>query len=128
MGSLTSSGEMDAEDSIGGFKLIWADFPTNLALSTLGNEVPSWNVFGDDMVESAFVIGAEFLLRDGTMVCTLRAEHLSLAVKEGEQCGFILVRTLFMHLPQFMYLNSEYGQETVSMFMCDVTCINLIHL
>lgn len=128
MGSLTSSGDMDAEDSIGGFKLIWADFPTSLALSDICNEVPNWNVFGDDMVESVFVIGAEFLLRDGTIVCTLRAEHLSLLVKEAELCGFILVRTLFMHLPQVMYVNSEYGQETVSIFMCNLTCINPFEL
>ena len=56
MGSLTRSGCMDVDDSIGGFNLIWADFPTSLALSNVGNATLTWNVFGEDLVESAFTL------------------------------------------------------------------------
>ena len=117
IGSLSSSGVMDAEDTIGGFALIWADFPTGLALTTLGRSAPSWNMFGDDIVESVFVLAAEFLLHEGTIVCTLRAEHLGIAVREGESAGFKLARTLFLHLPRYMYVNTEHGQDWVSMLM-----------
>ena len=74
-------------------------------------------MFGDDIVESVFVLAAEFLLHEGTIVCTLCAEHLGIAVREGESAGFKLARTLFLHLPRYMYLNSEHGQDWVSMFM-----------
>ena len=113
MGSLTRSGCMDVDDSIGGFNLIWADFPTSLALSNVGNATPTWNVFGEDLVESAFTLAAEYLLRNGTMVCTLRTEHLGIVVREGESNGFQLVRTLFLYLPKSMFLLSAYGQEMV---------------
>ena len=80
MGSLTKAGLMDSDDNIGGFKLAWADLPTSLSFSGAITGIPSWNVFGDDIVESCFVLAAEFLHRDGSMVCTLRTEHLGITV------------------------------------------------
>lgn len=119
---------MDADDSLGGFKLVWADFPTSLTFSNIGNAIPNWNMFGDDIVESAFALASEFLHFDGTMVCTLRMEHLGVCVREANDSGFHLDRTLFLHLPQKMYVNLDNGQETVGVFMCIVVSTNFINI
>jgi len=75
MGSLTMHGGMDARDHIEGLCLVWVDFPTHLSMGRATPSVPRWNFFSEDLVEFAFALATEFLLPDGSMVCTLKTEH-----------------------------------------------------
>lgn len=107
-------GTLDPECSLGGVRLIWADFPNGCAIDKMELNVPMWNVFKESHIEAAFCLAGEYLMTGGTLVCTIRGEHFGFVMKEADNFNFKLSRTLYIRLPTYLYLPRDHGGEEVS--------------
>ncbi|MCO5601232.1 hypothetical protein L7F22_055351 [Adiantum nelumboides] len=109
LGSLTCMGVMDAQAAFGGVRLCIYKFSTNTQLDTGVGNVPSWNMFVDDLAEATFTMEYEFLVVGGVFIALCMPEQYIPILQEAQNGGFQLIRMMYLHMyvPMFIF-RKEY--------------------
>ncbi|MCO5566314.1 hypothetical protein L7F22_019991 [Adiantum nelumboides] len=72
-----------------------------------------WNLLDQRLVSSIATIAAEFLLPDGMLVFVCRGELVWAIVADALDHGFIMVRSLYVRVPEKLYVSTLAGVHVV---------------
>lgn len=114
-GGITRLGDVNPDIALGGAQLVWADLPTNCALTHKSPLIPPWNAFLSDHVESAIMLVEEFMLPGGTFVTTSRGEELGLVQNLCLERGLFLKRVFYLQMAsEYWRFEDDANPEIVS--------------
>lgn len=101
--------------------MVWADFPSGLAVSQVGNlECPPWNVFDGDVLHAVTQFAANYADEGWYITCSLM-DHFPRIHTVARQTGFTMHRTITLHVDSgYIYEDGEEVSYNLIKFSCDI--------
>lgn len=79
--------------------MVWADFPSGLAVSQVGNlECPPWNVFDGDVLHAVTQFAANYVADEGWYITCSLMDHFPRIHTVARQAGFTMHRTITLRV------------------------------
>ncbi|MCO5553847.1 hypothetical protein L7F22_007373 [Adiantum nelumboides] len=110
--SLTRMGVMDAQAALGGCDYAFAIFPQTL------DQTQVLAVFLHGTLTQTICVAYEFMVAGGVVIALYMPEQYITIVREAQDNGFELIRTMYLHMnaPMFI-LREEYTEPTQTLLL-----------